>query len=358
MVGQDLKIGRKVPQQNSEPVSPGEILAVIYGQGLGDKRFGFPAELDEASIHAALNAEPRLKHAVYKHVRRVAAVPPEPKPSTGAATRWAAGLLVMGGLLLLASAMVPRLTWPDAAPIIGMAETSSPALAGLRALAVAGDPAAAKGMGDLYDSHWLTAETSVSKNDAEAFKWYLRAARAGDIGAANNAAYDYQNGHGTAPDMFFAAQWYRAAADGGMASAQTALGYFYQNGVAVAQNPTNAALWFMRSAAQGDAAGENALGFAYYNGSGVDHDVYQALHWFQAAAAQKFGPAMLNLGLLYLQGAGATPDPVAAAKWFVLAGMHGDAQSAQALATVAPSLTPDQMTAAHAAAQVWDAEHP
>jgi len=339
----------------AEPVTPGEILAIIYGQGLGDARFGLPTAPRQEAMLAALLMEPKYKAMIYKHVRGLAKVPEEPARRRGGGVRAAAALMVLGGALLVLTAFHQSFTWPDAAPLIGMAETNPVALAALRGEAELGNPAAQKGMGDLADSHWLAGETTVNKSDASALKWYLQAARAGNAQAANNAAWDYQNGHGTAPDMFLAAQWYRAAADGGQASAQTALGYFYQNGVAVAQNSTNAALWFMRAAAQGDPAGENALGFAYYNGSGVDHDAAQALHWFQAAAAQKFAPAMLNLGLLYLQGAGVTPDPQQAAKWFYLAQAHGDPQAAQALATVTPTLQPDQVAAAQAAAKAWDA---
>jgi TPR repeat protein len=346
-----------VPVHDAEPVTPGEILAVIYGQGLGDARFGLPVPPDVEAVYEALVLEPRYKAAIFRHVRKIAAVPPEPRVRRGgSALRFAAVFLLLGGVLLGVSVLTGKIQWPNTTPLVGAAADNPSALLVLRIEASLGNPAAEEGLGELADSHWRTSETTLPKDDAQAFAWYLAAAKAGNAVAANSAAYDYQSGYGVAQDNFLAAEWYRTAADEGLATAQTTLGYFYQEGVAVAQSDALAAGWYSRGAAQGDASGENALGFMYSNGRGVTKDLVQAQSWFQKSADQRFTPAMVNLGLLYMQGVQGSPDLVSAAKWFLLAQKYGDTQAGMALAALSgltTPITPDQLTTAKQQADSW-----
>ncbi len=64
----------------------------------------------------------------------------------------------------------------------------------------------------------------------------------------------YAQGHGVAQNDAEAAKWFRKAADHGLAEALTILGAMYVRGQGVAQNYILAHIWFNLAAAQGDAA--------------------------------------------------------------------------------------------------------
>jgi len=132
---------------------------------------------------------------------------------------------------------------------------------------------------------------SVPKNDAEAFKWFQKAAAQGDkvakeymakikgtTDAGNTgvkaAAPDdaeaqykrgglYYSGQGVAKDYGEAMKWYHKAADQGHAGAQFMLGVLYFNGQGVTQDTAEALKWLRKSAAQGDA---NAKAFLEQTG--------------------------------------------------------------------------------------------
>jgi len=64
----------------------------------------------------------------------------------------------------------------------------------------------------------------------------------------------YEQGRGgITKDDAEAARWYRKAADQGNADAQTNLGIMYRDGRGVPQDQNEAALWFRKAAAQGNA---------------------------------------------------------------------------------------------------------
>ncbi len=63
----------------------------------------------------------------------------------------------------------------------------------------------------------------------------------------------YRDGHGVHRDDAEAVKWYRRAADQGYAKAQNNLGGMYADGQGVGQNETRAYLWFSLAAEQGDA---------------------------------------------------------------------------------------------------------
>jgi hypothetical protein len=63
----------------------------------------------------------------------------------------------------------------------------------------------------------------VSKDSAEAFKWYLKAAEQGNAAAQYALGLLYEQGKGTAKDKQIAATWYRKAAEQGNENAKKAL---------------------------------------------------------------------------------------------------------------------------------------
>ena len=79
------------------------------------------------------------------------------------------------------------------------------------------------------------------RNDAEAIKWYRKAAEQGDAVAQFNLGTMYAKGEGVSQNDAEAAQWYRLAADHGLAGAQFNLGMMYAEGQGVSQAPPRAA---------------------------------------------------------------------------------------------------------------------
>ena len=89
-------------------------------------------------------------------------------------------------------------------------------------------------------------------NDAEAVKWFRRAADQGNIHALISLALAYREGSiGLQRDLAEAAKLFSRAAEQGNGAAQSVLGHIYQNGRGVPQNLVRAHMWFSLSAAQG-----------------------------------------------------------------------------------------------------------
>ncbi len=126
----------------------------------------------------------------------------------------------------------------------------------------------------------------VNEDDAEAAKWYRKAAEQGHASAQNSLGFMYDNGQGVNKDYAEAAKWHRKAAEQGHANAQNNLGAKYHNGQGVNKDDAEAAKWFRKSAEQGHASAQNSLGFMYDNGRGVNKDDAEAAKWYRKAAAQ------------------------------------------------------------------------
>ena len=87
--------------------------------------------------------------------------------------------------------------------------------------------------------------------EAEAVKWYRKAADQGNAPAQYNLGNMYRTGQGVAKDEVEAVKWYRKAADQGTASAQVNLGTMYWVGNGVVKDELEAYKWFLLSGAQG-----------------------------------------------------------------------------------------------------------
>ena len=110
----------------------------------------------------------------------------------------------------------------------------------------------------------------------------------------------FYNGKGVRHNNAEAVKWYRRAADQGHSAAQFNLGGMFINGQGVQQNYAEAAKWSRRAADQGYAEAQYNLGIMYHNGQGVLQDSSNAVFWFEKAASQGNDPAKLALGQLRL----------------------------------------------------------
>jgi TPR repeat protein len=103
-------------------------------------------------------------------------------------------------------------------------------------------------------------------------------------------------GHGVQKNEAEAAKWYRKAAELGNAEAQCMLGKFYYWGSSVPKNEAEAAKWYRKAAEQGYADAQYELGNCYYFGSGVPEDKAEAEIWYRMAAEQGNSDAQSRLG--------------------------------------------------------------
>jgi hypothetical protein len=115
---------------------------------------------------------------------------------------------------------------------------------------------------ELFQRGWKAAD---SKDDAEAVKWFRKAADAGNPGGMNSLGFMYANGRGGLPkDDAQAVHWYRKAADAGIAAGMHNLGLMYENGLGgLPKDDAQAVQWYRKAADAGEAAGMHNLGVMY-----------------------------------------------------------------------------------------------
>ncbi len=96
----------------------------------------------------------------------------------------------------------------------------------------------------------------VPQDDAEADRWYRRAAEQGLAIAQYNLGLKYDIGAGVPQDGAEAARWHRRAAEQGLADAQVILGLKYVYGVGVPQDDVAAHMWMSLAEAQDSISGK------------------------------------------------------------------------------------------------------
>ena len=118
----------------------------------------------------------------------------------------------------------------------------------LKAKAEKGDPEAQSNLGACYGHG-----AGVTKDYAEAVKWYRKAAEQNYASAQNNLGSCYLKGNGVAKDVAEALKLYRRAAEQHCAPAQANLAHCYDEGIGVTKDEMEAVRW-LRKAAEGNYA--------------------------------------------------------------------------------------------------------
>ena len=211
----------------------------------------------------------------------------------------------------------------------------------------------------------------VPQNFAEALRWWRQAAEQGHANAQLAIGSMYSgligllfdfNSRGATQwvreevgDDFAEAEavrWYRRAAEQGHANAQYALGLMYH--IVLKSDPVEAVRWYRRAAEQGHSGAQRALGEIYAGGKerGVLRDYMEAAHWYRQVAEQGDAVAQFNLGLMYHEGKGVPRDYVEAYKWFSIAAALLKPAS-QALDDLEARMTAAQVAEAQARARNW-----
>jgi len=189
---------------------------------------------------------------------------------------------------------------------------------------------------------WYVRGNGVVKDEAEAVKWYRKAAEQGYAKAQFNLGFMYANGNGVVKDEAEAVRWFRKAAEQGYAKAQFNLGFMYANGNGVVKDEAEAVRWFRKAAEQGQAIAQFNLGFMYAHGIGVVKDEAEAVRWYRKAAEQGHASAQTCLGFMYANGNGVVKDDVEAYKWYLLAGSQGEENAKKNILIIERELTADQ----------------
>ena len=138
----------------------------------------------------------------------------------------------------------------------------------------------------------------VTADDAEAVKWFRKAADQDDPGGERYLAEMYFTGRGVPADNAQAAKWLRLAAEQNDPQAEHNLAVLYLQGLGVPQNVFEALKWMRKAAEQGLADGEFGLGTIYTSGNGIPPNDAEAAKWYRKAVDQGSLDAMSNLALL------------------------------------------------------------
>ncbi len=96
-------------------------------------------------------------------------------------------------------------------------------------------------------------------NYVKAYAEFLPLARGGDAAAQYSLGNMYRRGQGVARDDAEAVRWYRKAADQGNASAQYLLGVMYDGGRGVTEDHSEAVRWYRSAADQGHAFAQDQI---------------------------------------------------------------------------------------------------
>lgn len=162
--------------------------------------------------------------------------------------------------------------------------------------------------------------------------------------------YMYSNGIGVSKNNKEAFSFYMKSAELGHSMAQNNVGSFYYNGTYVNQSYKKALDWFVKSADQGNDIAMNTIAAMYLKGQGLKQSQSEAIRWFKIAAdkgnkhalkniiaiykniaKQGDSGAMHNLGLVLTRVSGEDRDVESGVAWLEKAAQMGLEESQKAL---------------------------
>ena len=167
----------------------------------------------------------------------------------------------------------------------------------------------------------------LANNDSlkQAFFWYSKAAKNGNIAAINNLGNMYYFGQSVKHNYKKAASLYTKAAKKGDMLAQYNLSMMYFSGEYYKKDGEMAYYWLKKSSINGYKVAQLKLANFYRQGNNivVEKDFKKALYWYFKAAQQKYPPAQYYVGYCYFYGYGIKKDLKKAAFWMNLSKENG-----------------------------------
>jgi TPR repeat protein len=132
----------------------------------------------------------------------------------------------------------------------------------------------------------------------------------------------YAEGRGIKQDNAEAIKWFKKAAEQGFVPAEFNYGFLYpwmnRGSKEDAISEMESLKWIKKAAEQGSAEAQKHLGLIYYGGySGVKKDYTESLKWYKKAAEQGVAEAQYNVGSMYAEGKGVAIDKAEAVKWMI-----------------------------------------
>lgn len=129
-------------------------------------------------------------------------------------------------------------------------------------------------------------------------------AEKGDMHAQTLLGLIYQNGVGVSRNQAEAIKWYSAAAIAGDPEAQFALGLILARGEGTPKDEAKAKGWFEAAAAQGHVEAHYNLALMYMEGDIVKRDFKKAAQLLGYGADREHPESLYNLAILYAEGQG------------------------------------------------------
>jgi TPR repeat protein len=193
----------------------------------------------------------------------------------------------------------------------------------------------------------------VPQNDAEAVKWYRKAAENGLAEAAIELSSRYHNGEGVPQNEHLAWHWDCMAAENGSAEAQYRLGWHYFYGEE-APDYYEAANWFRLAAKQGYTDSQSLLDTCYElcQSVPVDSDE-EEVEWWRKGAEDGNAAAQFRLGLCYDDGIGVPWDAIVAYMWYHLSSAQGYFDAKENKEHIAERMTKEQIAEAQKMSREW-----
>jgi tRNA A-37 threonylcarbamoyl transferase component Bud32 len=142
--------------------------------------------------------------------------------------------------------------------------------------------------------HDSAVEERQKRQPRAAASLYRQAADLGDIRSMEELA-ELLLEDGPAKNEAEAARWFQKAAESGSSMAMLNLGSLYYDGTGVAQNDALAAKWWRKAADAGSPAGMYDLGTLYEEGRGVPRDLAKARELYEKAAQNNNAEAAKRL---------------------------------------------------------------
>ena len=190
---------------------------------------------------------------------------------------------------------------------------------------------------DLAMSYFLG--NGVTQSAEQGIKWMKKSAiEANNALAQFNLGAMYDKGEDVPENNAEAVKWYRKAADQGNAAAQSNLGHKYVKGEGVPENHAEAVKWFRKAADQGNARSQAQLGIHLMKGDGILKDPDKGIQLLTEAAKNGGIDAQYFLGLIYSVGSQEAglgryieTDEKKAKYWLSMAIAQGDSRADEVL---------------------------
>lgn len=166
----------------------------------------------------------------------------------------------------------------------------------------------------------------------EAFRWYSKAAKQGDVRAQLALANMYYNGVGVAQNDEEAIKWYAKAADEGNSKAAESLHYFQKYWERISDEVKAQYTWNTKEVRVGKEQEHFTADRVMNYGFGVPKDdINEAYKMFAKAAEQGHVQAQYNIGISFLTARGISSNFEKYIEWMAKAAKHGHAEAQMSL---------------------------